>query len=87
MAVYVDTMEAKYGRMIMCHMVTDSLEELHNMADVIGVKRRWFQDKRFPHYDICKSKKKLAIENGALLIKQREILKYSKKLREELDRT
>jgi hypothetical protein len=36
------------------------------MADKIGVKRQWFQDhKRHPHYDICLSKKELALKNGA----------------------
>lgn len=64
--VYVDDMNARYGRMTMCHMVADSLEELHAMADRIGVARRWFQsaDSR-PHYDICLAKKALAVKRGA----------------------
>jgi hypothetical protein len=50
-----------------CHLWTDSnIEELHNLALKIGLKRSWFQDKkRFPHYDLVPSKRKLAIENGA----------------------
>jgi len=65
--IYVDTMEAEFGRMIMYHMFSDiSIEELNWMADRIGVKRKWFQNKPgFPHYDICKSKKTLAIKYGA----------------------
>ena len=43
--------------MKMCHMLADTLDELHAMADRIGVARRHFQtDSSAPHYDICKSK-------------------------------
>lgn len=54
MTVYVDDMRAPYGRMIMCHMLADTTEELHAMADKIGVARRWYQG---DHYDICKAKR------------------------------
>jgi hypothetical protein len=43
MSVYVDTMEAAFGRMIMCHMWADTLDELLAMADRIGVLRKWLQ--------------------------------------------
>ena len=67
MTVYVDQANLPYGRMIMCHMVATDLEELHQMADKIGVSRRHFQKHRFhPHYDICLAKKKLAIQFGAV---------------------
>jgi hypothetical protein len=40
---------------------------LHAMADRIGVSRRYYQNKgRTPHYDICLSKKALAIKHGAV---------------------
>ena len=41
MTVYVDDMKAKFGRMIMCHMIADTDEELHTMASKIGVKLKW----------------------------------------------
>lgn len=43
--------------MYMCHMLADTITELHTMADRIGIQRKWFQNKGIPHYDICQSKK------------------------------
>lgn len=73
MTVYVDDSVHRYGRMIMCHMVAVDLDELHAMADRIGVDRKWFQDPRTmrvsrPHYDIAKSKRALAIAAGAVAV-------------------
>ncbi len=65
MTVYVDKPIWRYRNMLMCHMTATTLEELHEMADIIGIQRKWFQDKRTPHYDICKSKRELAIKHGA----------------------
>lgn len=78
MAVYVDDMRAKFGRMVMCHMIADSEPELHIMARKIGIARKWFQDPRtmrgvsHPHYDICLSKKALAVACGAIEITARQ---------------
>jgi len=66
MAVYVDHMRAAYGRMKMCHMVADSVAELLNMADLIGVDRKWFHALSHPHFDICLAKRKLAVRHGAI---------------------
>lgn len=62
--VYIDCLNAKFGRMIMCHMVADTREELLAMCLMIGVNVKWLQDKDqyTEHFDICLSKKKLAIE-------------------------
>jgi uncharacterized protein DUF4031 len=43
MSVYVDDMEAGFGRMVMCHMWADTLDELLAMVDAIGVQRKWLQ--------------------------------------------
>lgn len=69
MTVYVDDMRAGYGRMVMCHMIADTAEELHAMADAIGVARRWYQG---DHYDIALSKRALAVKLGAIEITWRE---------------
>lgn len=68
MSVYVDAAIWPYGRMMMCHMVADTREELLEMADKIGVARKWIQDSRggVVHFDICKSKRELAVKNGAI---------------------
>lgn len=73
--VYVDAAIWKYGRMIMCHMKADTKEELLEMADKIGVARKWIQDEDtyLEHFDICKSKRNLAIKLGAKEISRHEL--------------
>lgn len=73
--VYVDDMAAPFGSMIMCHMVADTTEELLAMADRIGVQRKWIQHAGTSgeHFDICLSKKKLAIRTDAKPISGREL--------------
>lgn len=70
MAVYVDNMRARYGRMIMCHMIADTEDELHAMADAIGVARRWYQG---DHYDICLAKRAQAVALGAKELTRMEL--------------
>lgn len=74
MTVYVDDMRAPFGRMIMCHMTADTEEELLAMARKIGVAVKWHQ---YPgthksHFDICLSKRALAVAAGAKEVTQRE---------------
>ena len=67
MTVYVDDYRGRFRRMVMCHMKSDtSVEELHRFAQMIGLRRSWFQDKRAPHYDVCLSKRKQALKMGAV---------------------
>lgn len=83
MAVYVDDMQAGYGRMIMCHMVADTDVELHAMADQIGVARRWHQKAGTPHshYDICKSMRAKAVRLGAIEIDRKRLAEIIKNKR------
>ncbi|KRE02572.1 hypothetical protein ASE61_14935 [Bosea sp. Root670] len=78
MTVYVDDVRHQLGRMVMCHMWADSLDELLAMADRIGVARKWIQghpqlsfgkhrNASWVHFDIALAMKAKAIEAGAVL--------------------
>ncbi len=84
MTVYVDSMRSPYGRLVMCHMLADTDEELHAMADKIGVARRWHQKAGRPHshYDICMSKRAIAVRLGAVEISRRAVAEIIKAKRQ-----
>lgn len=72
MAVYVDEI-VEYGHGPTClrkgssHMWADTLEELHSMADAIGMKRAWFQaGGTIDHYDVTPARRAKALELGAI---------------------
>lgn len=70
MTVYVDDVRHSFGRMVMCHLWADTLDELYAMVDRIGVQRKWLQQPpkaSWVHFDISLGKKALAIEAGAVL--------------------
>lgn len=78
MPVYVDDMHlypmGQFGRMKMSHLLADTDEELHAMADKIGVARRWHQapPRHDSHYDIAMSKRAQALTHGAIAITWRQ---------------
>lgn len=80
--VYVDNQKNKYRCMVMCHMIADTEKELHEMAGKIGIKRKWFQGKGIKHYDICLTKRTLAIQNGAKEITPHELVSIIKKTKQ-----
>ncbi|WP_297813712.1 DUF4031 domain-containing protein [uncultured Methylophaga sp.] len=82
MSVYVDASIYQYRRMVMCHMLADTEDELHAMADKIGIQRKWFQAKAStPHYDICKAKRDLAVQHGAVEVDRRQLVTIIRRLR------
>lgn len=84
MSVYVDRSRNGYGRMLMCHMIADSLDELHAMAGELGLARRWFQASppaSFPHYDIAQSKRAVAIKRGAVDCDRNDFVGHMRRLR------
>ncbi len=76
MTVYCDDMARPYGRMIMCHMVADTTEELLEMAHDIGVSSRHIQYAGTPqeHFDICLTMKRKALGLGAQPITAKELV-------------
>lgn len=55
-----------------CHMTADTLDELHAMADKIGLRRGWFQQSHLLHlchYDLTPSRRAAAVQAGAVEIK------------------
>ncbi|GGX74959.1 hypothetical protein GCM10011309_26440 [Litorimonas cladophorae] len=83
MSVYVDPAKFPFRGYIMCHMIADSLDELHQMADLIGMERRWFQTPpkaSHPHYDIPEDKRSHAISLGAVEVCSRTALHYAARL-------
>ena len=80
MAVYVDNMQAQFGRMKMCHMIADSTEELLAMADRIGVARKWIQGAGTAreHFDIAMSKRALAVEAGAVEVTMKDLARMTR---------
>lgn len=75
MGVYVDDSDKPFGRMMMCHMIADSHQELMTMVKRMGLSPRWIQDEGTPreHFDICKSKRTLAVAYGAIELSNREL--------------
>lgn len=68
MSVYVDDAIWEFRGMLMCHMIGDTEEELHQLAATIGLQRRWFQQKHVRHYDVSKGKRFQAIRHGAIAL-------------------
>jgi hypothetical protein len=67
-----------------CHMIADTLEELHAMAARIGMKREWFQDKgRTPHYDLTPGRRAAAVKAGAIECNRSVFVAHMKRIRGE----
>lgn len=91
MSVFVDDMKlrAKVGNIdaVWSHLGADSLEEMHEFAQRLGLKRSWFQvsSSGIPHYDITQSMRAKAIKMGAEEVTTQEGFKRLRPLR--IDRT
>lgn len=91
MTVYVDALLNHGWRMRghvvkSCHMIADTLEELHAMARAIGMRREWFQDPEkmqtsIPHYDLTAARRANAIKNGAVELNRADFVKKTRVLR------
>lgn len=84
MSAYVDQAVHRYRGMLMCHLLADTPAELHAMADRIGVRRCWFQcppAASFWHYDVCKTKRRLAVAAGAIECDRRALAEAMQRIR------
>lgn len=88
MTVYVDNMHTtamgKFRHMKMSHMICDDIDELHEMAEKIGVRRKWFQG---DHYDVCMEMRDKAIKLGAVEISMRQLAAMSWNIKRGIDCT
>lgn len=85
MAIYVDNERIPWRGTLWCHLVADSLDELHRFASKLGLKRAWFQDKAsYPHYDVTMSVRERALGLGALPARKRQMIASATLLRDEL---
>lgn len=83
MAVYVDRAYIRHKGREWCHMTADTLEELHQAAASIGMRRSWFQcppKASMPHYDVTRYKRAQAVVNGAIEVNNFEGLAKAQKL-------
>ena len=78
MSVYVDSVQAYPDAGLrfthFCHLLADTREELHAMADALGVPRRIFQDHPWRwHYDLPEHLRARAVALGAREVSMHEV--------------
>lgn len=91
MAVYVDVLRTyptaaiapaarRHGQR-WCHMIADTRDELHALAERIGLKRSWFQG---DHYDLVPTKRLAAVRAGAISLETREFIEELRSFRQAI---
>jgi len=78
MSVYVDDANISWRGKRWCHLYADSLAELVEFGDRIGLKREWLQNPdgtsertgqtALPHYDVTGQMLDNAVTHGAILV-------------------
>lgn len=85
MTIYVDNECISWKGKQWCHLVADSLAELHEFAQQLGLRRSWFQEQSvYPHYDITITLRDKALTLGALMGNRHTIISCAKRLKAEL---
>jgi hypothetical protein len=73
--IYVDTPFDGW-----CHMVADSLEELHEFALKMGINPERFQNKpKRPHYDLRPKRRRQAVNMGAIEVQRKVLMEVLQK--------
>ncbi len=85
MAAYVDELQPNLFRFKRwryshyCHLTADTLEELHEFAQRLGLRKGWFQgNRKYPHYDLTANKRIQALGLGAVEISAREWIRRTR---------
>lgn len=85
MPVYVDNARVKWRGRLWCHLVADSIEELHEFAQQLGLKRHWFQHAAsYPHYDVTIEIREIALRLGAIEGSRAEIITCARMMKAQL---
>ncbi|WP_045739017.1 DUF4031 domain-containing protein [Xanthomonas sp. MUS 060] len=85
MAIYVDSEAIRWRGRQWCHMVADTLEELHVFAGRLGLERRWFQGScRYPHYDVTMAVRSRALRMGAIDADRATLITCCKQVRSQV---
>ncbi len=85
MSVYVDNERIRWRGKLWCHLVADSLDELHVFAARIGLRQSWFQDRAsYPHYDVTTEVRERALIAGAVPSRKTQMLIAARKLKAEM---
>lgn len=84
MPVYVDNSRLEWRGKQWCHLVADSLEELHAFAGRLGLRREWFQSRTmYLHYDVTVAVRAKALALGAQIGDKATIVGCARRLRSE----
>jgi hypothetical protein len=78
MPCYVDTVRDYPGAGLrhdrFCHLLADTRDELHAMADALGIPRRYFQDHPWRwHHDLPEPLRARAVALGAREVTMHEV--------------
>lgn len=90
MSVYVDLLmhhggSATFRWKESCHMYADTLDELHDLARRIGMRKAWFQPHAFlPHYDLTESRRARAVAAGAVEHTRQEMVAVMRERRKKV---
>lgn len=90
MSVYVDQLRyverktRNWRHEQACHLMADTVAELHEFAGKMQLKRCWFHNGSQPHYDLTANKRLQALIAGAIeLVDGRSLRDFLKRVREE----
>ena len=75
--IFVDELRIgrRAGRRKWCHLASNmSLEELHEMAKAMELRRRYFHPHPYPHYDLTPAQRREVVGLGAKEVTSREMV-------------